>query len=114
MYALFALDEMITLMRADLERIPKFFQHVKLMWSEMILWVVWQGERDGEAVDRARRNINARLARFIRSREWIVVRHRLLEGDNRRFMRPDGVHLKENGLEIFLSGLQSGIEHCFC
>lgn len=104
------MDELITLMRADLERIPAFFKQVILVWSEMIPRVVWQGARDAEAVDRARRNVNARLARFIRSRGGVVVRHRLLEGDNRPFMQVDGVHLNEQGTEIFLTGLQSGIE----
>lgn len=104
------MDELLTLMKADLERIPGFFQHVIVVWSEIIPRVVWQGARDGEAVERARRNINARMARFVRSRDWVVIRHRQLEGDNRQFMMPDGVHLEGNGLEIFLSGLRTGIE----
>lgn len=97
-------------MRADLDRIPGFFNHVIIVWSEMIPRVVWQGARDAEAVDRVRRNINARLARFVRLRGGVVVRHRLLEGDNRPFMLTDGVHLNEQGLEIFLSGICTGIE----
>lgn len=55
------MDELLTLMRADLESIPTFFQHIIIVWSEMIPWLVWQGARDGEAVERARRNINARI-----------------------------------------------------
>lgn len=104
------MEELLTLMKADLDRIPEFFHHVVIVWSEIIPRVVWQGARNGEAVERARRNINARMARFVRSRGWVVVRHRDLEGDNRRFMAPDGVHLEGDGLGMFLGGLRSGIE----
>lgn len=104
------MDALLTLMHADLERIPGFFQHVIVVWSEMIPRVVWQGARDADAVERVRRNVNARMARFVRSRGGVVVRHRQLEGDNRQFMRTDGAHLDDNGLEIFLSGLRNGIE----
>lgn len=52
----------------------------------------------------AHHTVNARMARFIRSRAGVVVRHRKLEGDNRWLMRMDGVHLNENGLDIFLTG----------
>lgn len=104
------MDELLTLMRADLERIPGFFQQVIIVWSEMVPRVVWQGARDSDAVERARRNINARMARFVRSRGGVVVRHRQLEGDNRPFMMTDGVHLNEDGLEIFLANLRNGVE----
>lgn len=104
------MDELLTLMKAVLERIPGFYQHVIIVWSEIIPRVVWQGARDGEEVERVRRTVNARMARFVRSRGWVVVRHRELEGDNRRFMMTDGIHLEPNGVEIFLSGLRTGIE----
>ncbi|KAM3936568.1 uncharacterized protein RB166_008366 [Leptodactylus fuscus] len=102
--------ELITLMRADMERIASYFSEVILVWSEMISRVTWQGARDAAAVEKARRTVNARLSRFVRSKGWVVVRHRQLEGDNRRLMRSDGVHLNDIGLDIFLSGLQDGVE----
>lgn len=104
------MDEMITLIRADIERIPGFFQHLVLVWSEIIPRVSWQGARNAGAIERARRTINTRISRFVRSRAGVVVRHHQLEGDNRRLMLPDGAHLDDIGLDIFLSGLQDGIE----
>ncbi|KAM4032282.1 uncharacterized protein ACNLHF_019593 isoform 2-T2 [Anomaloglossus baeobatrachus] len=104
------LAELMTLMRADLERIISFFSEVILVWSELIPRVVWQGARDAEAIERSRRTINCRLSRFVRSKSGVVIRHRQLEGDNRRLMGTDGVHLNEIGLDIFLSGLQDGVE----
>ena len=50
------------------------------------------------------------MSRYVRARSGVVVRHRQLEGDNRRLMSQDGVHLNDIGMDIFLSGLQDGIE----
>ncbi|KAM3923058.1 uncharacterized protein RB166_012151 [Leptodactylus fuscus] len=103
-------SELITLMRADIDHMSSYFSEVIIVWSEIVPRVTWQGARDAAAVEKSRRTINARLARFVRSKGGVVVRHRQLEGDNRRLMRPDGVHLNEIGLDIFLSGLQDGVE----
>lgn len=54
--------------------------------------------------------VNARMARFVRNRGGVVVRHWHLEGDNSRLMRADGVHLTDIGLDIFLSGIQDGVK----
>lgn len=99
------LSELLVLMRADLDRIFSFFPVLLLVWSEVIPRVTWQG-----ATERARRTLNTRMSRFIRSRSGVVVRHRMLEGDNRHYMLDDGVHLNGDGLDIFLDGLRDGVE----
>ncbi|XP_040261978.1 uncharacterized protein LOC120977888 [Bufo bufo] len=43
--------ELITLIRADLERIPTFFPEVVIVWSEMIPRVTWQGARDSGSIE---------------------------------------------------------------
>lgn len=93
--------ELITIMRADLERLPTFFSKVVVVWSEMVPRVVWRGARNSAAIERAF---------FVRDRLVVVVRHYQLEGDNRALMMPDGVHLNEIGMNIFLSGLQDGVD----
>lgn len=95
----------LTFMRADIERIPRFFCDFILAWSEMVSRVVWQGARDAVAVELDRRTFNARI-----SWSGVVVRPYQLEGDNWHLMHTDGVHLNEIGLDIFLSGLQDGVE----
>lgn len=104
------MGELLTLMQADVNRFFCFVPELVLVWSEIVPRLVWRGARDVQAVDGARRNVNARIARFVRNRGGIVVRHRQLEGDNANLMRTDGEHLNEIGLDIFLSGLQDGIE----
>lgn len=104
------MGDLITLMQADVDRFSSFVPELVLVWSEIIPRVVWRGARDLGAVEGARRTINARMARFVRHKGGVVVRHRELEGDNSRLMRPDGAHLRDNGLEIFLAGIRNGIE----
>ncbi|KAM3926882.1 uncharacterized protein RB166_009719 [Leptodactylus fuscus] len=102
--------ELLAVMRSDFERLPGFFSESVLVWSEIIPRVHWHGSRDAESAERCRRSVNSRMARFVRSRGGVVVRHRQLEGDNSRLLREDGVHPNDIGLDIFLSGLQDGIE----
>ncbi|XP_069804499.1 uncharacterized protein [Dendropsophus ebraccatus] len=104
------LVELLTFMRSDVERFGIFFSKMILVWSEITPRVVWQGARDPAAAERARRTINARMSRFVRSLSGVVVRHRQFEKDNKDLMSADGLHLTEKGMDIFLSGLQEGIE----
>ncbi|KAM4013588.1 uncharacterized protein ACNLHF_003677 [Anomaloglossus baeobatrachus] len=104
------LAKLLTTMRSDVDKFHGFFPELVLIWSEVIPRVAWQGARDAAAVERSRRTLNARMSRFIRFKGGVVVRHRQLEGDNSSLMLPDGVHLSDIGIDIFLPGLQDGIE----
>ncbi|KAM4031641.1 uncharacterized protein ACNLHF_019057 [Anomaloglossus baeobatrachus] len=106
----FRFAELWTMMRSDLEKFHGFFSELILVWSEIIPRAVWQGARNAEAVERSRRNLNARMTRLVRFRGGFGIRHRQLEGNNSSLMLPDGVHLSDIGLDIFLSDLQDGIE----
>ncbi|KAM4034613.1 LOW QUALITY PROTEIN: uncharacterized protein ACNLHF_021274 [Anomaloglossus baeobatrachus] len=106
----YRLAELLTTMRSDVDKFHGFFPELVLIWSEVIPRVAWQGARDAAAVERSRRTLNARMSRFIRFKGGVVVRHRQLAGDNSSLMLPDGVHLSDIGIDIFLSGLQDGIE----
>ncbi|CAJ0929021.1 unnamed protein product [Ranitomeya imitator] len=107
--ASFPLAELLTLMRADLDKLPGFFPVMRLVWSEMIPRLVWRGARELGAMERSRRTLNQRISRFIRFKNGVVVRHHRLEGDNSGFLLPDGVHLNDAGLDIFLDGLREGV-----
>ncbi|KAM3917711.1 uncharacterized protein RB166_016656 [Leptodactylus fuscus] len=102
-------SDLVPLIRSDLESIPSFFKKVVVVWSEMVSRVNWRGARDYKAMEKVRKTVNAQLARFVRSKGGVVVRHRELEGDNSQLMKSDGVNLNDAGMEIFLSGLQEGI-----
>ncbi|XP_031760268.1 uncharacterized protein LOC101734168 isoform X2 [Xenopus tropicalis] len=102
--------ELITLIKSDLERCASLFTKVVIVWSEIVPRLVWRGARKFAAIDQARKLLNARISRFVRSKGWVAWRHCHLEGDTYRFLTQDGVHLNDIGHDIFLSGLQDGIE----
>lgn len=102
--------DLITLIWTDLEHLPSFFPEVIIAWSEIVPRVVWQLVRDASAVEKALWTVNVRLSHFVRSRSGVVLHHCQLQGDNSCLMRPDGVHLNDIGLDIFLSGLKDGVE----
>ncbi|CAJ0929866.1 unnamed protein product [Ranitomeya imitator] len=95
--ASFPLAELLTLIRADLDKLPGFFPVMRLVWSELIPRLVWRGARELSAMERSRRSLNQRISRFIRFKNGVVVRHHRLEGDNSGFLLPDGVHLNDAG-----------------
>ncbi|XP_077113503.1 uncharacterized protein LOC143809782 isoform X2 [Ranitomeya variabilis] len=107
--ASFSLVELLTLMRSDMDKFSMFFPSMRLVWSEIIPRVVWRGARERNAMERSRRTLNQRISRFVRFKNGVVVRHHRLEGDNSGFLLPDGVHLNEAGLDIFLNGIREGV-----
>ncbi|XP_071987819.1 uncharacterized protein [Engystomops pustulosus] len=104
------LGDLLTLICTDLDRFCSFFCEVVLVWSEVVPRTVWPGARKMSAVEKSRRLLNTRVSRYIRSLGGMSIRNRQLEGDNRALLLSDGVHLNEAGLDIFLSGLQEGVE----
>ncbi|KAM4020115.1 uncharacterized protein ACNLHF_000667 isoform 2-T2 [Anomaloglossus baeobatrachus] len=104
------LADLLTLMRTDLNRFPGFFSELRVVWSEIISRVTWQVAFNADSIERTRKTLNTRMARYVRFHSGVVIRHRQLEGDNRHLIMQDGVHLTDAGLDIFLSGLQEGIE----
>ncbi|KAM4051241.1 uncharacterized protein ACNLHF_022280 [Anomaloglossus baeobatrachus] len=102
--------ELLTVMKTDMERFTYLFPDTVLVWSEIVPRAVWHGAINAKAIERSRRKINARMAKFLRGTCGIVVRHHQLEGDNSTFLRSDGVHLTDIGQDILLSGIQHGVD----
>ncbi|XP_044160334.1 nuclear factor 7, brain-like isoform X1 [Bufo gargarizans] len=102
--------ELISLIRFDFDRFTSFFADLIVVWSEVIPRAWWNGARNQPPIERARRLLNMRVSRHVRSKGGVVIRHRQLEGDNSELMLQDGVLLNDNGLDIFLSGLQNAVE----
>ncbi|XP_077129974.1 nuclear factor 7, brain-like isoform X1 [Ranitomeya variabilis] len=103
-------NELRTLMTTDIERFKSLLPQMILVWSEIVSRDVWIGALDPTAIERSRRKVNAWMAKFVREQGGIVVRHHQLEGDNSALLNPDGIHLTDAGLDIFLSNLQFGVE----
>ncbi|CAN2390768.1 hypothetical protein PRIEUP_LOCUS805, partial [Pristimantis euphronides] len=103
-------DVLLSLIKMDIERLHIMFPHCVIVWSEIVARQYWRGARDMKALERTRRLLNIRVARFVRSLRGFGLRHEGLEGDNRNLLLRDGVHLNPIGMEIFLSDLQDGVQ----
>ncbi|XP_075715662.1 uncharacterized protein LOC142750546 [Rhinoderma darwinii] len=102
--------ELLSFIRTDLARFQDLFARCVVVWSEIVARTVWRGARNMAALERVRKLINVRVSRFIRSIGGIGLRHQSLEGDNADLLAPDGVHLNDIGLDIFLLDLLDGAE----
>lgn len=96
--------------KQDLARCFALFRNVSLIWSEIVSRPAWCEFAAPKVLERARRKLNKEVFRFMGQIGGFSVRHTELEGDNRVLMRPDGVHLSDIGLDIFLEGLRAGVE----
>ncbi|XP_069592258.1 uncharacterized protein [Ranitomeya imitator] len=102
--------ELYTVMSTDIDRFVCLLPDMVVVWSEIIPRAVWHGAKDVKAIENARKRINTKMSKFVRENYGIVVRHQELEGNNFALLRPDGIHLTDIGLDIFLEGLRDGVE----
>ncbi|KAM3931107.1 LOW QUALITY PROTEIN: uncharacterized protein RB166_004615 [Leptodactylus fuscus] len=66
------LSELILLIRSDVDRFPAFFQDVVIVWLEVVPRARWRDAREPAALERARRLLNLRVSRHVRSRAGVV------------------------------------------
>ncbi|XP_077127852.1 uncharacterized protein LOC143783335 [Ranitomeya variabilis] len=102
--------ELYTVRSTDVERFVGLLPDMVVVWSEIIPRAVWHGAKDVKAIENSRKRINTKTSKLVRENYGIVVRHQELEGNNVASLRPDGIHLTDVGLDIFLEGLRDGVE----
>lgn len=66
--------------------------------------------RSVERVSRARRKINRDVSKFMVRHGGLAIRHVELEFEKWRYLRADGVYLHEVGIDMWVFGLQEGIQ----
>ncbi|XP_041439796.1 uncharacterized protein LOC121400543 [Xenopus laevis] len=102
--------ELIRVMRCDLERIMQLAPNVKIVFSEMVSRIHWRFVNTWEAIERSRKVINKQSAGIVRKMGGFNVRHKYVVTGDPGYYLKDGVHLSQVGLDIFVLGLQDGIE----
>lgn len=70
----------------------------------------WRMARSVEGVNRAHKKINREVSKFVVNNGGLAVRHLELEFETWRYLRADGVHLNEVGIDLWALGLQDGIQ----
>ena len=94
----------------DFLRIRMSYPETVVIWSDIVGRSSWRMARSWEGVNRARRKINRDVAKFVIRNGGLVVRHPELEVDTWRYQLRDGVHLTDVGIDMWVLGLQEGIQ----
>ncbi|XP_075054818.1 uncharacterized protein LOC142140804 isoform X2 [Mixophyes fleayi] len=93
----------------DLAWVHASWPSLLLCWSDIVPRQVWQSFSDGRVVDRSRKKVNSVVARFIRSLGGIRIEHPLIRFQNPGLYMPDGVHLTEEGLGLFIGEIYGSL-----
>ncbi|CAJ0955997.1 unnamed protein product [Ranitomeya imitator] len=98
------LAELLTLIRSDMDKFPSFI-FFPIDASGLVRSYPKAGVAGGQGVE-----CHGEIQTHVESEDIaFFVRHHRLEGDNSGFLLPDGVHLNEAGIDIFLNGIREGV-----
>lgn len=93
--------------RRDLEWCKQQFPDTRIIWSELLERREWQGARNPRKVDVARRKFNSSIRTFVIMQGDRVIRHPGITWQQPELYEPDGVHLSDAGIDIWLSNIRA-------
>lgn len=92
-----------------LENIHHQFPSIVLIWSGILPRLQWRYSQNIEAMNKCRKRLNSVCAKTVLSFNGGYIKYPDI-GDSTELFS-DGVHLSTLGNEIFLNGIQGGIEY---
>ncbi|XP_061482204.1 uncharacterized protein LOC133384300 [Rhineura floridana] len=93
----------------DLTWLIRSYPHLLRVWSEMLVRRVWRGAVHPNKIDRARKWVNRKVRDFVLSLGGAVLSHDRIRFHAPHLFRDDGVHLSEQGCDLFLEDLMGGL-----
>ncbi|KAJ7326847.1 hypothetical protein JRQ81_016606 [Phrynocephalus forsythii] len=93
----------------DLREYHSRFPMTRIVWSAMIPLLVWGPVHDPQKMHKFRKGVNREVDNFISNGLGSVIQHPEITALKPELFWPDGVHLSDMGLEIFLLELQEGL-----
>lgn len=96
--------------KSDIDRLMEQFPDMVVVWSDIVARMTWRMARSVEGINRARRKINREVSKFMVRKGGLAIRHLELEFETWRYLKKDGVHLNEVGIDMWALGLQDGIQ----
>ncbi|XP_072284117.1 uncharacterized protein [Pyxicephalus adspersus] len=109
-----AMRELIRDVKIDFLRLKTEFPGLVIGWSDIVARTNWRGARSVEKINKARIKVNKEVGRFVVRNGGIVIRHRELEEETRKYLCRDGVHLNAIGTDKWFLGLQDGVQRALC
>ncbi|XP_077319008.1 uncharacterized protein LOC143974648 [Lithobates pipiens] len=96
--------------KADFLRLRERFPNTILLWSDIVARTRWRWARSVASIQKTRIRVNKVVGRFVVKNGGLVIRHRELESNVGLYLRRDGVHLTDVGIDLWSLGLQGGIQ----
>ncbi|XP_015262016.1 PREDICTED: uncharacterized protein LOC107106395, partial [Gekko japonicus] len=94
----------------DLQVIKERWPGVSIIWSAMIPRKVWLDVLNPKRNNRALRNINKNIKNFLDTGLGRFLPHPCIKPHCMEVFGPDGVHLSEQGNDIFLEDIRQGLQ----
>ncbi|KAJ7324885.1 hypothetical protein JRQ81_017905 [Phrynocephalus forsythii] len=85
------------------------FPASRIVWSTLIPRQTWQADCDPQKLNRSRRGVNQEVCRAVSREFGAVVGHPEFGVRRTELYRPNGVHLSDAGMELFLRDIQRGL-----
>ena len=93
----------------DLSWLRRTYPEMRLVWLTIIPRQIWKRARHFWSVNKARRSVNREVGRAVCGSLGQVIGHHRIRLDRPELYRPDGVHLSEHGLDVFLEDVKGGL-----
>jgi len=100
------LGDMIT---KDLAEIHKLLPNTKIVWSEILPRLRWEGANSWVGIENKRRRVNRYGLTWVGRNGGFGIKHEITHKDKGLF-RADQVHLSDIGNDIFLNSIQECLE----
>ncbi|XP_029449774.1 uncharacterized protein LOC115087134 [Rhinatrema bivittatum] len=99
--------DLIITIKKDLTAIKAIWPAVVLVWSHIIPRLVWRDARSHKSIEKSRRKLNKEVGTWLRAIKGYVIKHDDISLSCSGMYRPDGVHLSDVGVDIFILALQT-------
>jgi lysophospholipase L1-like esterase len=97
--------ELVHDIECDLLRLRVLLPDVKIVWSELLQRRYWHTDREGKAMEKARKRVNLAVKNIVLGVEGYVIKHRDIN-----LFRNDGTHLSDIGINVYLNTIQEALE----
>ena len=104
------IGDLMTAVKADVLTLRASFPRMLIVWSDIVARTTWRMARSVDRVNKGRIKVNKVLGRFVAKHGGLVVRHRELELNLGLYLLRDGVHLTDVGTDLWVLGVQVGIQ----
>ncbi|XP_063801830.1 uncharacterized protein LOC134969669 [Pseudophryne corroboree] len=102
--------DLIRCIRQDMQWVVDRWRAVIVIWSNIIPRMAWEGVSRGAGVERARKKINAAMAKVIPPLGGRCIQHTVIKGNCTGYYREDGAHLSDVATDLFNITLQEAVE----